>query len=369
MRIQRDRSGLLLLGIATTLLAIFGGCGAVHADGAHASVVRHYSWRRPALTRRRQSETVGRISANEMDKLLGSARCEEGENAPYYLQSTQLCSSPAAAAPVTQSLLKTLVRGAVLRVASDLSGGTAFESVKTRVATTREGPIESFRSIVGNGGYGALWTGTSSRMIEGALVGGCFMVGSRLTKTRLTALRASAPVAALCGGLVGGIAQAVIMTPAGLIFTTLNCQKGKPGADIDAAAVVRRVVREHGPTGLFAGFVPMALRQASNWASRAGFTEIARTSFQLSSFGMPGELASGTIGGLISCWNTPIETARVLTQRDLSSGQPTKSMMGYWKDIIQEDGYVGCFRGVTPRALQAVWQTVFLVVVPNILGI
>ena len=31
--------------------------------------------------------------------------------------------------------------------------------------------------------------------------------------------------------------------------------------------------------------------------------------------------------------------------------------------------YIAPFRGVTPRAIQAVWQTLFLVVVPNLFGI
>jgi hypothetical protein len=35
---------------------------------------------------------------------------------------------------------------------------------------------------------------------------------------------------------------------------------------------------------------------------------------------------------------------------------------------VDKQGHAGLFRGVTPRAIQAVWQTVFMVVVPNMLG-
>jgi len=35
----------------------------------------------------------------------------------------------------------------------------------------------------------------------------------------------------------------------------------------------------------------------------------------------------------------------------------------YWK------GVRGLFRGVTPRGIQAIWQTVFMVALPNILGV
>lgn len=67
-------------------------------------------------------------------------------------------------------LYKNLLRGAVLRVASDLSGGTPLESIKCRVTTTRDGPVEATRNIIKNGGPLALWSGTPSRTVEGRLM-------------------------------------------------------------------------------------------------------------------------------------------------------------------------------------------------------
>lgn len=268
------------------------------------------------------------------------------------------------------SIGSTLARGALLRIASDLSGATAFESIKTRVSTTREGPAEATRNIVRNGGFFALWTGTQSRIVEGALVGAVFMLASTVTKANVRLLGGSPTTAALAGGLVGGVAQAVIMTPAGMVFTSLNYNKGRIGYKNDnAVTVVRRIIRLKGIRGMYAGGGPMALRQASNWASRAGFTEIARSTLGMSRFGVLGEIGSGIIGGLGSCWNTPIETARILTQRDVSSLREPKTISGYWDEIIKREGYPGLFRGITPRAMQAVWQTCFLVVVPNMMGL
>lgn len=56
-------------------------------------------------------------------------------------------------------------------------------------------------------------------------------------------------------------------------------------------------------------------------------------------------------------------------QRDVSMGKSSKPASYYWNKIVDEEGYAGLFRGVTPRAIQAIWQTVFMVVVPNMLGI
>lgn len=41
-----------------------------------------------------------------------------------------------------------------------------------------------------------------------------------------------------------------------------------------------------------------ALRQATNWASRAGLTEIARTTLGMSQWGVLGEIGSGILGGV-----------------------------------------------------------------------
>ena len=201
-------------------------------------------------------------------------------------------------------------------------------------------------------------------------MGAMFLVGSTATKKQILSMGGSKTVAALMGGVVGGVVQSVVMTPAGLIFTSLNMNKGKKGHENDTAvSVAKRVIADKGILGLYAGGNAMAVRQATNWASRSMFTEICRTNLKLSRFGLFGEIASGSIGGVASCWNTPIETVRVFMQRDVALGKPSKAYMEYARDIMDTKGPQGLFVGVTPRAIQAIWQTVFMVVVPNLLGI
>ena len=273
--------------------------------------------------------------------------------------------------PLNNPVVKNLARGAFLRVASDISGGTALENIKCRVTASNDGPVDATQALMtGGNGFWNLWSGTPSRTIEGALLGAVFLVGSAATKKRLLAMGASKNVAATAAGIVGGVAQAVIMTPAGMVFTSLNVNKGKPGHENDNAVIVaKRIIKEKGIQGMFIGGTPMAARQASNWASRSLFTEICRTNLKLSRFGLIGEIGSGAIGGIGSCWNTPIETVRVLMQKDVSEGVPPKTFGGYVEAQMQEGGVPALFRGVTPRAVQAIWQTVFMVVVPNLLGL
>ena len=203
----------------------------------------------------------------------------------------QLCSGA--------GLAKNLLRGAFLRVASDLTGGTVLESIKCRVTGSMDGPIDATRHIIEEGGVLALWAGTPSRTVEGSLLGAFFILGSTLTKRQVLRMGGSPTVAALMGGLVGGVAQSVVMTPAGMIFTSLNLNRGKPGYEGDNAITVsKRIIEEKGILGMYRGIGPMVARQATNWASRSGFTEIARTTFKMSQYGVWGEIGSGVIGGI-----------------------------------------------------------------------
>jgi hypothetical protein len=238
------------------------------------------------------------------------------------------------------------------------------------VTVTGEGPLKTIRDICsGEGGMLNLWSGTPSRTIEGALLGAVFLVGSAATKNHFLKMGAGKNLAAMAGGIVGGVAQAVVMTPAGMVFTSLNVNKGKPGHENDnALSVARRIIEEKGIQGMYIGANPMALRQASNWASRGLFTELCRTNLKLSRFGLIGEIGSGVIGGVGSCWNTPIETVRVLMQRDVGMGLEPKTFGQYIDQEMEKGGVPKLFKGVSPRAVQAIWQTVFMVVVPNVLG-
>jgi hypothetical protein len=57
------------------------------------------------------------------------------------------------------------------------------------------------------------------------------------------------------------------------------------------------------------------MRQATNWASRQGFTEYIRAYFMkkhgTKKISAGEEIIAGGIGGALSCWNQPFEVARI----------------------------------------------------------
>ena len=149
-------------------------------------------------------------------------------------------------------------------------------------------------------------------------------------------------LASFVGGLVGGLAQAVIMTPTGLIFLSLNLrsQKSVPeSSDISALTIFQQIYYERGIVhGLYAGLGAVCLRQSSNWATRSCMTEIARRWWKMKELGIFGEFMSGILGGVASCWNTPIEVARVLIHRDICEGRKVRSCIDYLREIHEREG-------------------------------
>jgi Mitochondrial carrier protein len=172
-------------------------------------------------------------------------------------------------------LAKNLIRGAVLRVASDLSGGTPLESIKCRVTGTKDGPLKATRDIIREGGLQNLWTGTPSRTVEGALMGAIFMLGSTLTKKQMILLGASKTTAALAGGLVGGVAQSIVMTPAAMVFTSLNLNRGKKGYENDnALTVAQRIIKEKGIGGTLVLVWSGQAAECQSMAGQKGSTQL-----------------------------------------------------------------------------------------------
>ena len=149
-------------------------------------------------------------------------------------------------------------------------------------------------------------------------------------------------LASFVGGLVGGLAQAVIMTPTGLIFLSLNLHHQKNGPkpyDISPVTIFQQIYHERGIVhGLYAGGGAVCLRQSSSWATRTCFTEMARRWWKMKELGIFGEFMSGIFGGVGSCWNTPIEVARVLIHRDVCEGRKARSSMEHLRDIYEREG-------------------------------
>ena len=136
-----------------------------------------------------------------------------------------LAACTTANASIIQRVAATpLARGAVLRVASDLTGGLPLEQWKTRVTRfPNETAVSSLRSVYRyQGGINAFWAGTGARVVEGSC-SGAVLLGARQTAHQF--LRQTAPsiadtaLAAFAVGAAAGACQALVMGPCTYLVT------------------------------------------------------------------------------------------------------------------------------------------------------
>jgi len=260
------------------------------------------------------------------------------------------------------------VDGTVLQTISTLTLGQPFEVWKTRMGRHRtETTVGSFRHILHSGGVRAFYAGTGPKLVESATKGGVLLVAKDAIQESLKGAGVSSTTAGFVGGAGGGVAQTVVMGPCTYLVTAMVL-----GKEQSVWGIMRRTWASKGLLGFYPGGSAIAARQASNWASRVGFTEAVRTKMK-AAHGDPTrrlsiheECWAGIIGGVLSCWNHPFEVARIEMQARALSGEPAVGMIAVLRQVHAESGVGGLFQGLIPRMGTNVWLTLFLVSGANI---
>ncbi|GMH93899.1 hypothetical protein TL16_g12752 [Triparma laevis f. inornata] len=265
-----------------------------------------------------------------------------------------------------------LLRGAALRIASDLTGGTPLENLKTKLnlnpkskpgcdtiktlkqitAPTKENPPLKLFGKSTPFSLCPLYVGSTSRLLEGSLIGSLFLTSSTITKRSCLKAGLGPLQSSFVSGIAGGIGQCIVMIPSSNIMT--NCVKN----NLTFKKSVTQIYENEGLPGFWKSSGTLLIRQSTNWSSRTTLTSLFRK--PLRQFGLPGEIGSGLLSGIFSSWNTPIEGLRIEMQ---STGN--KSYEDSWEKVKEK----GIWRGVDVRMMQAGWQTVWMVVVPNVMGV
>mmetsp|Transcript_30091 Transcript_30091/g.66644 ORF Transcript_30091/g.66644 Transcript_30091/m.66644 type:complete len:323 (+) Transcript_30091:15-983(+) len=283
------------------------------------------------------------------------------------------------------TVLQNFVRGSALKCAADLCGGLPCEVWKSSVvlesisAESQNRPavnsIQVLRRVLHEKGPRGLWSGCSARMVEGCFSGAVLLSSKETIRKTLSAStvirkRLAPATIGFISGACGGACQAIVMTPCSLLVTATAAGAG--GGNVIGAA--REIWTRKGAGGFYRGSGAVAARQATNWFSRQGITELVRPKIKIG--GVPGEILAGCLGGTISCWNTPFEVARIYSQTHSYSGEDNEhssrrkehhTMFATMSDVVKNRGIGGLFAGIGPRIVQSCYQTVFLVTIPRVL--
>lgn len=254
--------------------------------------------------------------------------------------------------------------GPLIQMAEAASLGMPFEVWKTRMGRQRtESTTQAFANIYKDGGVKAFWRGTQAKMFESATKGAILMYAKEGINDSLLAAGWQPGMAGVMAGAGGGIAQVSVMGPCTYLVTGAVNDPGKSMAER-----IRTTYARGGVAGFYPGGVAIAFRQATNWASRQGFTEVVRAQAKRTLHGDENaklskweEVGCGITGGTLASWNHPFEVARIEAQSRGNAGQPVGNMVSVMRDIVREGGVGGLFRGIIPRIGLGIWQTLFMV--------
>lgn len=147
------------------------------------------------------------------------------------------------------------------------------------------------------------------------------------------------------------------------------------GKSTSAVELARETYAKNGWRGFYPGGSAIAVRQATNWASRQAFTEFVRVRMRLYKYGdekhkltKGDEAVCGIIGGTLASWNTPFEVARIEMQARANAGQSSLNLVQVLSLVYKEQGVPGLFQGIIPRIGLNIWQTLFMVSLVHIIG-
>ncbi|RCK58165.1 Tricarboxylate transport protein [Candida viswanathii] len=259
---------------------------------------------------------------------------------------------------------------------SFVAGGTAgaiegvitypFEFAKTRLqlisksSTASRNPLVLIYNVAKTQGVSALYVGCPAFVVGNTLKASVRFLGFDLIKNVLLDKngKLSGPRGVIAGLGAGLLESVVAVTPFEAIKTALIDDKQLPNPKYQNG-VLRgsiKLVRDMGLRGIYAGVVPVSLRQAANQAVRLGSYNAMKTMIQQASGQKPNEpLSSGTtfavgaLAGVITVYTTmPIDTVKTRMQA-LGADKLYSSTFNCFVKIFKQEGLLTFWKGATPR--------------------
>ncbi|KAJ3211851.1 hypothetical protein HDU67_004232 [Dinochytrium kinnereticum] len=254
-----------------------------------------------------------------------------------------------------------LAIGAGLNMFEVSTLGQPFEVIKTQMAANRGQSMPgAIAHIWSRGGVFGFYQGLIPwAWIEASSKGAVLLFAASELEYGVRVLGGGPALAGILGGMGGGIAQTVEVTR----------HKGE-GVNKSTIQVAKEIFAREGFAGINKGVNAVAVRQCTNWGSRFGLSRVAEDLIKTRPGRDPSKkltdlerIVASSIGGGLSCWNQPIEVIRVEMQSQVKAeGRPEKMTIGSAAGYIyKNNGFLGFYRGVTPRICLGMWQTICMV--------
>ncbi len=266
---------------------------------------------------------------------------------------------------LSESAMRNAAIGSSLQLFEISTLGIVFDNLKTVMAAHRNDRLrDAIARVYAKGGVSAFYRGLIPwGWIEASTKGGVLLASSSYVTSQMSHLGANTELASAVGGLAGGVCQAYAVMGFSTMMRTVEITRGAGPRTDGTLAVALKVLQKDGIRGMYKGVNAVAMRQATNWGSRFGFSRVIEgvicrgdNDRQLSKVERVG---CSAIGGGLACWNQPFEVIRV--QQQIPREGPRLGMTEAARQIYQQNGVRGFYRGVTPRVCLSVYLTVVMV--------
>eukprot|EP00741_Cyanophora_paradoxa_P010443 tig00000037_g10098.t1 len=283
----------------------------------------------------------------------------------------QSADPPAPGAPLQKKPVpaSTLAAGALMQVIEVSTLGQPFEVMKTHMAANRGDNIPTtLKKTWQRGGVLGFYQGLIPwAWIEAATKGAVLFLTQAEVEYRMKRVGYGHAASSTVGGMAGGVVQAYATMGFCTFMKTVEVTRHKAGGEAESSIkIARDILAREGIAGLNKGVSAVALRQLTNWGSRFGIARLLEDAMRKPNgepLSVGDRITAAAVGGALGCWNQPFEVIRVEMQSQVKSADRPANM-NVWtaaKYIHSKSGFIGFYRGVTPRIGLGVWQTVCMV--------
>lgn len=241
-----------------------------------------------------------------------------------------------------------------------------FEFAKTRLqlvdksSKASRNPLVLIYTVAKTQGVSSLYVGCPAFVVGNTVKASVRFLGFDSIKNLLADKngKLSGPRGVLAGLGAGLLESVVAVTPFEAIKTALidDKQMAKPKYQNGLVSGTVKLVRDLGLKGIYAGVVPVSMRQAANQAVRLGSYNAIKTMIQQASHTPAHQpllsaatFAVGSLAGIITVYTTmPIDTVKTRMQA-LGADKLYSSTWNCFVKIFKDEGLLTFWKGATPR--------------------
>lgn len=230
----------------------------------------------------------------------------------------------------------------------------------SKSSTASRNPLVLIYNVAKTQGVGSLYVGCPAFIVGNTVKASVRFLGFDYIKSLLVDRngKLSGPRGVIAGLGAGLLESVVAVTPFEAIKTALidDKQTRSPKYQNGLVSGTVKLCKDMGFKGIYAGVVPVLLRQASNQAVRLGLYNAIKTMIQQASGTRPNEplssaatFAVGSFAGIVTVYTTmPIDTVKTRMQA-LGASELYTSTANCFVRIFKDEGLLTFWKGATPR--------------------